>query len=79
LLLTLRRSVESHYATAWRWFSKEKIMKWATGTKNWGMMLLAIWLIAQGLLAFIDIPVANVGAILAALAIVTGVLLLMGR
>jgi len=54
-------------------------MKWATGTKNWGMLLLAVWLIAHGLLAFIDIPVANVGAILAALAIVTGVLLLMGR
>lgn len=33
----------------------------------------------QGLLAFINIPIANIGAILAALAIATGVLLLMGR
>lgn len=54
-------------------------MKWFAGTKNWGMLLLAIWLIAQGLLAFINIPIANIGAILAALAIATGVLLLMGR
>jgi hypothetical protein len=79
LRLTLWRLVESQNATDWRWFSKEKVMKWTTGTKNWGMLLLAIWLIAQGLLAFINIPIANIGAILAALAIATGVLLLMGR
>ena len=54
-------------------------MKWTTGTKNWGMLLLAIWLIAQGVLAFVNIPFAQTGALLAALAIATGVLLLMGR
>ncbi len=54
-------------------------MKWFSGTKTWSMLLLAIWLIAQGTLAFVNIPVANIGAILAALAIATGVLILMGR
>lgn len=53
-------------------------MKWA-GTKNWGMLLLAIWLIIQGATAFIDISFAQMGPVLAALAIASGVLLLMGR
>lgn len=53
-------------------------MKWA-GTKNWGMLLLAIWLIVQGVLAFVDISFAQMGSLLAALAIASGVLLLLGR
>jgi len=47
-------------------------MKWLTGTKDWGMLLLAIWLIAQGGLAFVNVPIARTGAILAAMAIVIG-------
>ena len=54
-------------------------MKWTTGTKNWGMLLLAIWLIARGVLAFVNVPFAQTGALVAAMAIATGVLLLMGR
>ena len=53
-------------------------MKWI-GTKNIGMLLLAIWLIAQGVLAFVNSPIAHTGSLLAALAIAAGVLLLMGR
>jgi len=53
-------------------------MKWI-GTKNIGMLLLAIWLIASGVLAFVDISFVQTGAILAALAIAAGVLLLLGR
>ena len=53
-------------------------MKWA-GTNNLGMLLLAIWLIATGVLAFVHINFAHTGLILAALAIAAGVCLLLGR
>lgn len=53
-------------------------MKWA-GTKNLGMLCLSIWLIATGALAFVQIPFAHTGQMLAALAIASGVLLLLGR
>jgi Na+/melibiose symporter-like transporter len=54
-------------------------MKWI-GTKNLGMLLLAIWLIASGVLAFVQINYAQqAGMVLAALAIAAGVLLLLGR
>ena len=53
-------------------------MKWA-GTKNWGMLLLAVWLIIQGVSAFVDISFAQLGAVLAVLAIASGVLLLLER
>jgi hypothetical protein len=53
-------------------------MKWI-GTKNLGMLLLAIWLIATGLTVFIHVGFANMGEILAALAIAAGVLILLGR
>ena len=53
-------------------------MKWL-GTKNLGMLLLAIWLIASGVLAFVHINFAQTGLVLAALAIAAGVLLLLGR
>jgi uncharacterized protein (UPF0333 family) len=53
-------------------------MKWI-GTKNIGMLLLAIWLIASGVLAFVHISSAETGLVLAALAIAAGVLLLLGR
>lgn len=53
-------------------------MKWL-GTKNLGMLLLAVWLIITGLLPFIDISFANMGAILSILAVAAGCLILLGR
>ncbi|HTI50674.1 MAG TPA: hypothetical protein VL475_06980 [Planctomycetaceae bacterium] len=53
-------------------------MKW-TGTKNVGMILLGIWLIATGAQAFVHISWANTGSILSALALAAGVLILLGR
>lgn len=53
-------------------------MKWI-GTKNLGMLLLAIWLIASGLLAFVHISFADVHLILAGLAIAAGVCIVLGR
>jgi len=47
-------------------------------TRNLGMLLLAIWLIAWGLVTLI--PALNgLGIILAILAIAAGVLILLGR
>jgi hypothetical protein len=52
-------------------------------TKNLGMLLLAIWLIATGLLAFVAnlnaAGIFNLSTILSALALVAGILILIGR
>jgi hypothetical protein len=53
-------------------------MKWA-GTKNLGMLVLGIWLIATGALAFVHINFANTGLVLSALALAAGILILLGR
>jgi len=53
-------------------------MQWI-GTKNLGMLLLGIWLIATGLLPFVSITFVNMGMVLAVLAIAAGVLILAGR
>lgn len=53
-------------------------MQWL-GTKNLGMLVLAIWLILTGVLAFVHINFAQMGLVLAALAIAAGVLILLGR
>jgi len=47
--------------------------------KNLGMLLLAIWLIATGVLQLVSISIPGVGIILAVLAIAAGVLILLGR
>ena len=47
-------------------------------TKNLGMLLLAIWLIAWGLIALIP-ALSGLSLILAILAIAAGVLILLGR
>jgi hypothetical protein len=47
-------------------------------TKNLGMLLLAIWLIAWGLMALIP-ALSGLSLILAILAIAAGVLILLGR
>jgi hypothetical protein len=48
-------------------------------TRNVGMLLLGIWLILTGLLQIASISIAGIGIILALLAIVAGILILMGR
>ena len=48
-------------------------------TKNLGMLLLAIWLILIGLLQVVSIPIPAIGTISAVLAVVAGVLILLGR
>ena len=59
-------------------FRKDRTMAWGK-TKSWGMMVLAIWLIIQGAIFFVDISFAQLGAVMAILAIAAGVLLLIGR
>ena len=53
-------------------------MKWI-GTKNLGMLLLAIWLIATGAMGLFAISFAYAGIVLSALALAAGILLLLGR
>lgn len=48
-------------------------------TKNMGMLLLSIWLIASGLLQVVDIAIPSSGIILAVLAIASGIFILMGK
>jgi hypothetical protein len=47
-------------------------------TQNLGMLLLAIWLILTGLIAFVP-ALAGLGIVLSVLAIAAGVLILIGR
>ena len=47
-------------------------------TKNIGFLLLAIWLILTGLMAFVP-AVAGLGVILSLLAVAAGVFILLGR
>ena len=46
-------------------------------TRNAGMLLLAIWLIISGLASFAALPIP--GTVMAALALIAGVLILIGR
>ena len=48
-------------------------------TRNVGMLLLGIWLILTGLLQIASISIPGIGPIMALLAIVAGILILMGR
>ena len=50
------------------------------GTRNFGMILLAIWLILTGLLLLLDMKISpTVSMVLAVLAIAAGVLILLRR
>ncbi len=52
-------------------------MKWLWQTRaTWGQRLLAVWLIATGLLALTGTTVPHANLILSLLAVATGVLLL---
>ncbi len=48
-------------------------------THNWGMLLLAIWLILYGLIALLGLSFSGLGVIMAILAIAAGVLILLER
>jgi len=48
-------------------------------TKNLGFLLLAIWMIISGLSGLVKLPIPSLGLILAALGLVSGVFILLGR
>lgn len=48
-------------------------------TKNLGMLLLAVWLIVNGLTALLSLSFAGLPLIMAILAIAAGILILIGR
>jgi hypothetical protein len=48
-------------------------------TKNLGMLLLAIWLIATGLIPLLQLSFSGLGTVMAVLAVAAGGLILVGR
>ncbi len=48
-------------------------------TKNLGMLLLAIWLIIQGLVPLLNFSISGLSTGMAILAIAAGVLIIVGR
>ena len=48
-------------------------------TKNIGMLLLGIWLIATGLISLLNLSFSGLGTIMAILAIAAGALIIVGR
>ncbi len=48
-------------------------------TNNLGMLLLAIWLIATGLLSLVNLNVPGIGIVMALLALAAGILILARR
>ncbi len=54
-------------------------MRWLDRSQGRGMLVLAIWLIASGLTPFLHLGSFSIGPVLAVLAIVAGVLILLGR
>jgi hypothetical protein len=50
-----------------------------TLNRNLGMMLLAVWLILQGLVQLLTLGFAGIGIILGILAVAAGALLLLGK
>jgi hypothetical protein len=48
-------------------------------TKNLGMLLLGIWLIATGLIPLLSISFSGLGTLMAILAIAAGALIMVGR
>jgi hypothetical protein len=48
-------------------------------TKNFGMLLLGIWLIASGLIPLLNVRVSGLGTVLAIVAIAAGALIVVGR
>ena len=48
-------------------------------TRSYGMLLLAIWLILTGLSGLVPLGLGGLGFVLAVLALLAGVLILIGR
>ena len=48
-------------------------------TRNIGMLLLAVWLILNGLIRLFSFSFAGLGTVMAILAIAAGVLIIVGR
>lgn len=48
-------------------------------TKNLGFLLLAIWMIISGLSGLVKLPIPSLELILAALGLVSGVFILLGK
>ena len=48
-------------------------------TKNMGLLLLGIWLIASGLIPLLHISFSGLGTVMAGLAIAAGALIIVGR
>lgn len=48
-------------------------------TRNLGMLLLGIWLIATGLIPLLNLSFSGLGTVMAVLAIAAGAFLFMGR
>ena len=48
-------------------------------TKSWGMILLGIWLILMGLIPLLSIHIDSSGTVMNVLAVVAGILVLLGR
>ena len=48
-------------------------------TKNLGMLLLSVWLILSGLIPLLNLSFSGLHTVMAILAIVTGLLILVGR
>ncbi len=47
--------------------------------KNIGILLAGVWFILTGLIPLFSISIANLGLIMAVLAVATGILLLIGK
>lgn len=73
--------VKDYLGDAWlRWKAiQSERMNWFGTKKKLGMLLLAIWLIASGVISLVHINFPLSDLLLAALAIVAGVLLLIDR
>ena len=50
-----------------------------TLTKNFGMLLLGIWLIVNGLIPLLNLNFSGLGTLMAIVAIAAGALILAGR
>ena len=48
-------------------------------TRNFGMLLLAIWLILTGLIPLLNLSMSGLSQLMAILALAAGVLVLIGR
>jgi hypothetical protein len=47
--------------------------------KNFGLLLLAAWLILTGLIPLLNLSFSGLGTVMSILAVVTGILIVVGR